>query len=102
MATMCNHPNDKLTPLPIFGDVSSEVYQCQCGAVLDLADCRTNFGERPLDSDELQDLVASLVHLKSAEMLVGVDVALGTLRTAKERLDRVIKDMKNEADNIQQ
>lgn len=98
---MCNHSNDKLIPLLIFSDVSSEVYQCQCGAVLDLADCRTNFGERPLDSDELQDLVASLVHLKSAEMLVGIDVALVTLQKAKERLGKVIKDMKNEADNIQ-
>lgn len=93
---MCNHPNDKLTPLPIFGDVSSQVHWCWCGAVLDLADCRTNFGERPLDPDELQSLVADLVHLKMGEALARVDVALGTLQAAKERLGKVIKEMKEE------
>lgn len=98
VAATCNHSNDKLIPLLIFSDVSSEVYQCQCGAVLDLADCRTNFGERPLDSDELQDLVASLVHLKMGEVFARVDVALGTLQTAKERLGRVLKEMREEPD----
>lgn len=93
---MCNHSNDKLTHLPIFGDLCARVYMCECGAVLDLADCRTNFGERSLDADELQDLVADLVHLKMGEALARVDVALGTLQTAKERLGRVIKEMKEE------
>lgn len=94
---MCNHPNDELTHLPIFNDVSSEVYQCECGAVLDLADCRTGFGKRPLNADELQSLVADLVHLQAGEVLMRVDVALGTLQTAKERLGKVIKDMREEA-----
>lgn len=95
---MCNHPNDKLTHLPIFGDLCARVYMCECGAVLDLADCRTGFGERSLDADELQGLIADLVHLKMGEIFAQVNVALDTLQTAKERLARALKEIREELD----